>query len=87
MPSILFNALNACSIQQNESENPLTFTAVEDGSNISLIYEGSVNTQGIQYRLGESGAWTSYDIQNGQTITLNTRRIYSIPKSYRNNLV
>lgn len=51
-----------------EYNMPLTFTAVETESSVTLNAIGSPNTNGLKYRLGKSGNWLSYT--PGTTVNL-----------------
>jgi hypothetical protein len=52
-----------------EPFKPLTLTAEEAGSTVTLNAQGNPTTDGLEYRTGLSGVWESYTI--GTTITLN----------------
>lgn len=47
---------------------PLTFTAEEAGTVVSIWRDGEPNVDGLQYRLGTSGGWTKYVIEEGITL-------------------
>lgn len=64
------DALIAASfLYAGEPFKPLTLTAEEAGSTVTLNAQGNPTTDGIEYRTGLSGVWESYTI--GTTITLN----------------
>lgn len=63
------DALIAASfLYAGEPFKPLTLTAEEAGSTVTLNAKGDPTTDGIEYRTGLSGVWESYTI--GTTITL-----------------
>jgi hypothetical protein len=47
---------------------PLTFTAEEPETSVSIWQDGEPNVDGLQYRLGTSGGWTKYEIETQITL-------------------
>lgn len=50
------------------TSTPLTFTAEEAGTIVTIYKDGEPNVDGLQYRLGTSGGWSKYVIETGITL-------------------
>ena len=69
MPSFLRKMMMNCDEEIDESKIPLTLTAEAAGSTVKLTITGSPTVEGIQYRIGNSGGWNPYTIDNVITLT------------------
>ena len=54
--------------EEKMNMTPLTFTAEEANSSVKLTKLGSPTVEGVQYRIGTSGGWSQYTIDNVITL-------------------